>query len=87
MSSGIEECSPGRFAFAGLKRVVFRLIKEDDISIIYHGHLHGRDATRAYLLVRRGPYPWVLGSPGRDPMSAINTVSTDYGKSAEKKNE
>jgi hypothetical protein len=79
VSVGIEECSPGRITVAGLERVVFCLIKEDDISIVHHRHLHDRDATRAYFLVHGGPIPWVLGSPKRQD---IKRVGTDYGKSA-----
>jgi hypothetical protein len=80
---GIEECSPGRIAVAGFKGVVFGLVEEDDISVVYHRHLHHRDATRANLLVHGIPIPWVFGSPRHD----FERVGTDYGQCAEYKNE
>jgi len=84
---GIKKCSPGIFAVAGCQRVVFSLVEDDDEFIVYDSHLHGRDATRAYLLIHRGPLPWVLGSPRKDGTLVVKRLGIDYGKNTERKND
>lgn len=84
---GTEKCSPGIFAVAGFKRVVFGLVEDYDKFIVYHSHLHGRDATRAYFLVHRGPLPRILGTPRKDKTSVVKRMGTDYGKNTEQKND
>ena len=51
MRMGIQERRPRVISVTRSQGIVFSLVDDYDILIIYDGHLHGSNTTGAYLLV------------------------------------